>query len=114
VDSRQNLDGGAPVKNGVGLTDTLDAPRFTGGLDSRRFKPLVDADRQEGNRLGVHGTPFFFINGNAIGGGARGDAGAGAITGYIGSHAAQTPARRARHKSEPFSASSARAATSLR
>jgi len=28
-----------------------------------------DADRQEGNRLGVDGTPFFFINGHAISGG---------------------------------------------
>jgi protein-disulfide isomerase len=47
----------------------LDVPRFTSDLDSRRFKPLVDADRQEGNRLGVDGTPFFFINGHAISGG---------------------------------------------
>jgi protein-disulfide isomerase len=47
----------------------LDVARFTAGLDSRRFKPLVDADRQEGNRLGVDGTPFFFINGHAISGG---------------------------------------------
>jgi protein-disulfide isomerase len=47
----------------------LDVPRFTGDLDSHRFKPLVDADRQEGNRLGVDGTPFFFINGHAISGG---------------------------------------------
>jgi hypothetical protein len=29
----------------------------------------VEADRQEGNRLGVDGTPFFFINGHAISGG---------------------------------------------
>ncbi|SPF46808.1 DSBA-like thioredoxin domain-containing protein (fragment) [Candidatus Sulfopaludibacter sp. SbA4] len=47
----------------------LDMPRFTKDLDSHRFKPLVDADRQEGNRLGVDGTPFFFINGHAISGG---------------------------------------------
>jgi protein-disulfide isomerase len=48
----------------------LDVPRFTRDLDSHRFKPQVDADRQEGNRLGVDGTPFFFINGHAISGGA--------------------------------------------
>ena len=30
---------------------------------------LVDAGSQEGNRLGVDGTPFFFINGHAISGG---------------------------------------------
>ena len=46
----------------------LDVPRFTQDLDSHRFKPQVDADRQEGNRLGVDGTPFFFINGHAISG----------------------------------------------
>jgi protein-disulfide isomerase len=47
----------------------LDMARFTGDLDSHRFKPLVDADRQEGARLGVDGTPFFFIDGHAISGG---------------------------------------------
>lgn len=46
----------------------LDVPRFTKDLDSHRFKSAVDADRQEGNRLGVGGTPFFFINGHAIAG----------------------------------------------
>jgi len=48
----------------------LDVPRFTQALDTHRFKPQVDQDRQEGNRLGVDGTPFFFINGHAISGGA--------------------------------------------
>ena len=43
--------------------------RFADDLDSHRFKPQADADRQEGNRLGVDGTPFFFINGHAISGG---------------------------------------------
>jgi protein-disulfide isomerase len=47
----------------------LDMLRFTRDLDSHRFKPAVEADRQEGNRLGVDGTPFFFINGHAISGG---------------------------------------------
>jgi protein-disulfide isomerase len=48
----------------------LDVPRFTKDLDTHRFKPQVDHDRQEGNRLGVDGTPYFFINGHAISGGA--------------------------------------------
>jgi protein-disulfide isomerase len=43
-------------------------PRFTKDLDSHRFKSAVESDRQEGNRLGVDGTPFFFINGHAISG----------------------------------------------
>jgi protein-disulfide isomerase len=46
----------------------LDVPHFTKDLDSHRFKPAVESDRQEGNRLGVDGTPFFFINGHAISG----------------------------------------------
>ena len=46
----------------------LDVLRFTRDLDSHRFKPAVEADRQEGNRLGVAGTPFFFINGHAVSG----------------------------------------------
>jgi protein-disulfide isomerase len=46
----------------------LDVSRFTKDLDSHRFKSVVDSDRQEGNRLGVDGTPFFFINGHAISG----------------------------------------------
>ena len=48
----------------------LDVARFTKDLDTHRFKPQVDLDRQEGNRLGVDGTPYFFINGHAISGGA--------------------------------------------
>ena len=45
-----------------------DGSVFTKDLDSHRFKPAVEADRQEGNRLGVEGTPFFFISGHAISG----------------------------------------------
>jgi protein-disulfide isomerase len=48
----------------------LDTLRFARDLDTHRFQPAVEADRQEGNRLGVDGTPFFFINGHAISGGA--------------------------------------------
>jgi len=48
----------------------LDVARFTKDLDTHRFKSQVDQDRQEGNRLGVDGTPYFFINGHAISGGA--------------------------------------------
>ncbi len=46
----------------------LDVARFTRDLDTHRFKPPVDADRQEGNRLGVDCTSFLFINGHAISG----------------------------------------------
>ena len=46
----------------------LDIPRFIRDLDSHRFKKVVDTDRQEGNRLGVDGTPYFFINGHGVSG----------------------------------------------
>lgn len=46
----------------------LDMTRFVSDLDSHRFKAQVDADRQEGRRLGLDGTPFFFINGHALSG----------------------------------------------
>ena len=49
----------------------LDVARFTKDLDTHRFKPQVESDRQEGNRLGVDGTPYFFINGHAISGGVN-------------------------------------------
>jgi protein-disulfide isomerase len=48
----------------------MDIARFTAALDDHRFKTAVDADRQEGERLGVDGTPFFFINGRALSGAA--------------------------------------------
>ena len=47
----------------------LDVPRFTQDLDTHRFKPMVESDRQKDNRLGVDGTAHFFINGHAISGG---------------------------------------------
>jgi len=46
----------------------LDVPSFTKDLDSHRSRAAVESDRQEGNRLGVDGTPFFFINGKTING----------------------------------------------
>jgi protein-disulfide isomerase len=44
----------------------LDVPRFVADLDKHRFKAVVEADRREGDRLGVDATPFFFINGHAV------------------------------------------------
>jgi len=46
----------------------LDVPRFTKDLDSHRFKAAVDYDRQEGDRLGVDGAPFYFVNGHSVSG----------------------------------------------
>src|SRR5205085_1757373 len=46
----------------------LDAERFKRDLESDRIKQLIAADRAEGERLGVQGTPTFFVNGKAYSG----------------------------------------------
>jgi protein-disulfide isomerase len=46
----------------------LNADRFQKDLDSDRLKQRVEADRAEGEKLGVQGTPTFFINGRAYSG----------------------------------------------
>lgn len=40
----------------------IPAAAFAQCLDGRRFRALVEADVAEGQRLGVSGTPTFFIN----------------------------------------------------
>jgi len=49
----------------------LDMDRFAADLDSGRFKPAVETDKQEGVRLGVDGTPALFMNGKRLDLGAR-------------------------------------------
>ncbi len=46
----------------------LDAERFKRDLESDRIKQIIAAHRAEGERLGVQGTPTFFINGKAYSG----------------------------------------------
>jgi protein-disulfide isomerase len=41
----------------------LDESAFQSCLASEKFKAKIDADRQEGTRVGVDGTPGFFVNG---------------------------------------------------
>jgi len=41
----------------------LQAERFRACLASGKFKASVDADRETGIKIGVSGTPGFFING---------------------------------------------------
>lgn len=41
----------------------LDSARFERDLDSARLMQIIEADRAEGERLGVGGTPTFFVNG---------------------------------------------------
>jgi protein-disulfide isomerase len=44
----------------------LDEKKFAECLDSGRARAAVTADMEEGSRLGVSGTPTFFINGTPL------------------------------------------------
>jgi len=44
----------------------LDMQRFEADYDSARYAALVQADFQEGQSIGVNGTPTFFINDQAL------------------------------------------------
>jgi len=44
----------------------LDVPAFEAALDSGRLAARVDADRELASRIGVNGTPCFFINGRPL------------------------------------------------
>lgn len=46
----------------------LDLDRFRRDLDSDRTRQLIEADRLEGEKLGIQGTPSFFVNGNRYSG----------------------------------------------
>ena len=53
---------------GHALALGLDLKRFEACLDSSEMKPAVASDQQEGERLGVSGTPAFFVNGYLLSG----------------------------------------------
>jgi len=44
----------------------LDIKRFMADLDSNKFQAALEADKAEAVRLGVTGTPTFFVNGKRI------------------------------------------------
>lgn len=44
----------------------LDLDRFVAALDSGQYRAIVERDKAEGARLGVRGTPTFFINGRKL------------------------------------------------
>src|SRR5258708_15404276 len=46
----------------------LDMNRFTADLESDEIRKQVEADLLEGKRLGIDGTPEFFVNGRPLSG----------------------------------------------
>ena len=46
----------------------LDMAKFDACLDSDKFAQEIAKDIEEGNRVGVGGTPAFFINGRSLSG----------------------------------------------
>ncbi|CAN5868421.1 DsbA family protein [soil metagenome] len=48
------------------LTLGLDMPRFYEAMDDRRYRQRVEAQRESGERLGVRGSPAFFLNGEVV------------------------------------------------
>ncbi|MCP4447615.1 MAG: DsbA family protein [Myxococcales bacterium] len=50
------------------VTLGLDSEQFAGCLDSGEMKPIVIASMEEGQKVGVNGTPAFFVNGRILSG----------------------------------------------
>ena len=44
----------------------LDVPRFTKELDAHKHRPKVLADREEGNKASIQGTPALFVGGHEL------------------------------------------------
>ena len=46
----------------------LDVAKFTKAMDDAKHKPSIEADQAEAAKLGVSGTPGFFVNGKFLSG----------------------------------------------
>jgi len=44
----------------------LDSQAFNACVDNRTYKKDVDTDITDGQKVGVYGTPAFFVNGRAL------------------------------------------------
>jgi protein-disulfide isomerase len=44
----------------------LDRDAFTTCVDTRRYRKEVEADVEEGNAIGIRGTPTFLVNGTPL------------------------------------------------
>lgn len=51
---------------GYAVSFQLDRERFDACLRDEKILARINADRAEGNRLGVRGTPTFFVNGQTL------------------------------------------------
>jgi len=58
---QSKLEGPDLVSSAVALN--MDEKSFQACLNSGKFKSKIEADREQGTKLGVAGTPGFFING---------------------------------------------------
>ena len=44
----------------------LNTEQFDHCLDSREYVQAIERDKREGTRIGVRGTPYFLVNGEAL------------------------------------------------
>ena len=65
-ENQNQLNGIALLQHAVALE--LDQKQFDGCLASGKFREQIEQDFQDGNLLGVNGTPAFFINGVVVSG----------------------------------------------
>jgi len=56
------------ILKGLAKEVGLEMARFENCFDSGKYQAIVKKDIEEGNRLGVTGTPAFFINGRLVSG----------------------------------------------
>lgn len=59
---------GIDALKGYAGTLGLNSEEFVACLDSGEMKPIVVASLQEGEKVGVNGTPAFFVNGRLLSG----------------------------------------------
>lgn len=52
--------------NGLGIELKLDMEKFTGDVNTGKYKDKVQKDLTDGNALGVNSTPTFFLDGNKL------------------------------------------------
>ncbi len=72
----------------------LDEEEFTKALDGNKYEEKINLDIQEGRRLGVSGTPTFFVNGRRLVGAKPIEAFVRIIEAELQSAKAKTPAPR--------------------